>query len=61
MTRTLLLLAFSLVACGFACAAERPREITDPTEAAKDPDFAVQGEYVGEGTWSDGEKVKVGA
>ena len=24
-------------------------EITDPAEAAKDPDFNIQGEYVGEG------------
>ena len=32
-----------------------------PAEAAKDPDFKIQGEYVGEGTWSDGDKVKVGA
>ena len=40
----------------------RPRpEIIDPAEAAKDPDFKIQGEYVGEGTWSDGENVKVGA
>ena len=30
-----------------ACA--KPPEITDPAEAAKDPDFAVQGEYLGEG------------
>jgi hypothetical protein len=27
----------------------------------KDPDFGVQGEYVGEGTWPGGDKVKVGA
>ncbi|MCD4728421.1 MAG: DUF1080 domain-containing protein [Pirellulales bacterium] len=62
MPRTLILLMLSLVPCGFACAAgDRPREITDPAEAAKDPDFAVQGEYVGEGVWPDGEKTKVGA
>jgi hypothetical protein len=36
-------------------------ETTDPAEADKDLDFAIQGEYVGEGTWMDGEKVKVGA
>ncbi len=36
-------------------------ETTDPAEAAKDPDFKIQGEYVGEGTWSDGANAKVGA
>jgi hypothetical protein len=36
-------------------------EITDPKEAAKDPDFQVQGEYVGEGIDQDGNKIKVGA
>jgi hypothetical protein len=36
-------------------------EITDPKEAAKDADFLVQGEYVGEGIDQDGNKIKVGA
>jgi hypothetical protein len=36
-------------------------EVTDPKEAAKDPDFLVQGEYVGEGIAPDGNKIKVGA
>ncbi len=40
-----------------ACA----QEIVDPQEAKTDPDFAVQGEYVGEGTLADGSKAKVGA
>jgi hypothetical protein len=36
-------------------------EITDPVEAAKDPDFLVQGEYLGSGTDANGQQVKVGA
>ena len=32
-----------------------------PAEAAKEPDFAVQGEYIGKGTWLDGVETKVGA
>ncbi|MBN1394118.1 MAG: DUF1080 domain-containing protein [Pirellulales bacterium] len=61
MPRILIWLLISLMPSGFACAAEKPREITDPAKAAKDPDFAVQGEYIGEGIWMDGEKTKVGA
>jgi hypothetical protein len=36
------------LACPAFAAAAKPPEIIDPAEAAKDPDFAVQGEYVGE-------------
>lgn len=36
-------------------------EITNPDEAKKDPDFLVQGEYLGEGVAENGDKVKVGA
>lgn len=61
MPRSLILFVLLFATSGFACAAERHREITDPAEAAKEPDFAVQGEYIGEGTWLDGEKTKVGA
>ena len=64
MLRTTLLLGLSLVLCGFTCTAfaRTPLpEITDPAEAAKDPDFKIQGEYVGEGTWSGDDDVKVGA
>jgi hypothetical protein len=50
---------------GFAChvyAAEHASgEIADAAEAAKDPDFLIQGEYVGEGTWLDGAQAKAGA
>jgi hypothetical protein len=36
-------------------------EIVDPEEARSDPDFAVQGEYLGEGTLPDGPKGMIGA
>jgi hypothetical protein len=36
-------------------------EITDPAEAAKDPDFLIQGEYVGTGTGVDGQQFKAAA
>jgi hypothetical protein len=56
-----------LVLFGFACtgwakaAKTKPAEIADPAEAQKDPDFNIQGEYVGEGVWLDGNATKVGA
>ena len=37
------------------------KEVIDPAEAAKDPDFAIQGEYVGRGVMSDGRQEKVAA
>jgi hypothetical protein len=62
MPRTMLLSVIFLMLCGFACTAcAKNDEITDPAEAAKDPNFAVQGEYVGEGAWAGEENVKVGA
>jgi hypothetical protein len=36
-------------------------EIIDPAEAAKDPDFLVQGEYLGKGAWSGAENTNAGA
>ncbi|MFH1920313.1 MAG: DUF1080 domain-containing protein [Planctomycetota bacterium] len=36
-------------------------EIAEPEEAKADPDFAVQGEYLGEGVMPDGEHIKAGA
>jgi len=41
-----------------ACARE---EVTDLKVAQADPDFAVQGEYLGEGTLPDGSQGKLGA
>ena len=62
MSRMICLLAMSFVLCGFACVAcAKHAEITDPAEAAKDPDFKIQGEYVGDGTWAKGEETKAGA
>jgi hypothetical protein len=62
MSRTLFSVLFILVLCGFGCTAHsKPTEIVDPAEAAKDPDFKIQGEYVGRGTWSDGADAKAGA
>ena len=39
-----------------------PRGARDhrPAQAAKDPDFLIQGEYLGHGTWLDGEHAKAG-
>ncbi len=64
MLRRTALLTLSVAICGFTCHAcargpEGP-EIIDPAEAAKDPDFLVQGEYLGDGTWLDGEQAKAG-
>ena len=51
MLRPISLLVLLLVLCGFLCTAcAREAEITDPAEAQKDPDFGIQGEYIGEGT-----------
>ena len=65
MPRTISLLAVLVFLCGLtctACAKTPIREIIDPAEAAKDPDFKIQGEYVGEGTWLNGDdSVKAGA
>lgn len=62
MPRRMSLLALVLLLCQLACAAcAKTPEITDLAEAAKDPDFAIQGEYLGQGNWQGDEKVKVGA
>jgi hypothetical protein len=62
MPRTMFLLVLSFVLCGFACTAcARNPEITDPAKAAKDPDFKIQGEYVGEGAWAGDGSVKMAA
>ena len=65
MSRLMWLFAFSFILCGLCCTAcaQNP-EITDPAEAAKDPDFAVQGEYLSEGnveTKDVGDHFKIGA
>jgi hypothetical protein len=61
----MILLVFSVLLCGFACTAcARNPEITDPAKAAKDPDFKIQGEYLGEGEVASGgpqEHFKAGA
>jgi hypothetical protein len=51
MIRGLSFLSMLLMSFSVACAAgAKGPEIIDPAEAAKDPDFAVQGEYLGTGT-----------
>jgi len=62
MIRTInLLLVLVLVCCFAYMASAKAKEIIDPAEAMTDPDFHVQGEYVGDGQWPDGAKGKVGA
>ena len=46
---------------GSAARAAPGQEVIDPEEAGKDPDFALQGEYAGEGTWPGGGKTRIGA
>ncbi len=50
----LLPLPLMLLIATTVCAAHGP-EVIDPAEAEKDPDFAIQGEYVGEGVWPENE------
>jgi len=58
----MVLVALSL-GTSFLARAEEGRardEIIDPAVAAQDPDFAIQGEYLGEGVLPDGTQGKVG-
>jgi len=55
------LLLLVLISCFAYMAWARPKEITDPAEAKADPDFSVQGEYVGEGQLPGGAKGKIGS
>jgi hypothetical protein len=59
-----LLVLISLTMPCTACS-KQPREklveTIDPAEAMKDPDFPVQGEYLGDGIWSGAENTKAGA
>jgi hypothetical protein len=60
MIRTIHCLVAVFLSCSLAWAAGGP-EIVDPEEAKTDPDFAIQGEYLGEGTLPDGSQAKAGA
>ncbi|MCR4415124.1 MAG: DUF1080 domain-containing protein [Thermoguttaceae bacterium] len=50
-----------LVCCGLAVGCMAAEEIIDPEQAKADPDFAIQGEYVGEGTLFGESAAAVGA
>ena len=60
MIRTMFCLPMFLLACSIAHAAP-DLDIIDPEEAKSDRDFAVQGEYAGQGTLPDGSNSKAGA
>ena len=60
MTR-LLLAALLLLSLSSSVYAGPGPEIIDPAEAAADPSFAIQGEYVGNGPWPGGDNTKIGA
>jgi hypothetical protein len=65
MTRTglgrLLVAALLISLMSLSALAAGSPEVIDPDEAAKDPDFAVQGEYLGEGALPDWPEGKVAA
>jgi hypothetical protein len=62
MMRTARCLLLVVLATTLACSATAAhREVVDPEEAKADPDFAVQGEYVGQGTLPDGTEGKLAA
>jgi hypothetical protein len=58
-TRFVLVMALSWMTACTVWAAHK--EVVDLGEAQADPDFAVQGEYLGEGVLPDGTQSKVGA
>lgn len=56
--------ALILLACAVIvapCRAGKGPEVIDPQVARQAPDFLIQGEYLGNGTWEDGKKVAAGA
>jgi hypothetical protein len=55
---SLMLILAAMMACPASAAHQ---EVVDPEVAKADPDFAVQGEYLGEGVLPDGTEGKVGA
>jgi hypothetical protein len=62
MIRTARCLLLLVLATTLACSVSAAhREVADLEEAKADPDFAVQGEYVGEGALPDGGQGKLGA
>jgi hypothetical protein len=62
MLRHVFLFTAMLALCGPGCTARAGNpEITNPAEAQKDPDFKIQGEYLGQGTWADAGKSEAGA
>ena len=62
MLRKVRLYLVSAIVGGLAVmAVADAKEVVDLAEAQADPDFAIQGEYVGEGVLTDGSKDKVGA
>jgi hypothetical protein len=60
MLRPLAMFVVAFLSC-ISCFAFAAVEITDPAEAEKQPDYLVQGEYVGTGNWQGESSVKVGA
>lgn len=61
MIRTVQLLLLPLAICGLAFVAlAQGKEITDPAEAKADPDFSIQGEYLGQFQRDDGTQQKAG-
>ena len=62
MFRKACLLLIPMLAIGLLTAiSAEAKEIVNLAEAQADPDFSIQGEYVGEGILADGSKDKVGA
>lgn len=56
---TMFLMTFAMATC--LGAGTKHKETTDPAEAQKDPDFAIQGEYRGDGRLADESTTKIGA
>jgi len=61
MMRTAQFLLLMVLASLLACTASAAPEVTDPEEVKADPDFAVQGEYTGEGVLPGIAKGKIAA
>ena len=62
MVRTARFLLLTTLICATACTAwAAHKEVVSLEEAEADPDFGVQGEYLGEGVLPDGTEGKIGA